>query len=462
MYRPCYAPTFRPRSALDCALYAIRGAFLLALLAILLIITFGSQGILCRMRQVAYRMRHCREGNSDPAIDIGFTLDRWIRETPRIRSAIIWRPDGDRAIAYPDWSRADKALLAELYEQLAETGDAGLDVEPPIAGFRYFDEGRGERLNTVAATAYDLDVGRRTFFAHVAQSLLAEIQGEVPWRLDELSDAQLAYLFDSQHMYGWNRDLGRHVLWTGLGKATPGDPGRVHAWLRANGIIRLNRLDTVVAMLEWCRNMRHDSALVIDDVPDTRPGSRDGNELHWQYEGFQPVERTLAGTRRGDSPRDAHWTGGCQGTTGFLRCVLRTVNIPVKREDGCGHAIPHFLAERVFLSHGDDPYNGRMRWTPPIPMREILVPADRLPGFFDDCDRVGWGVVNALQERLPEPLLEMRCRDLAAGAADDGGEVWEVFERYFSLAELREARLWERLDEEIERRGGCSNIVGPG
>ena len=180
MYRPCYAPTFRPGSALDCALYAIRGAILLALLAMLLIITFGSQGILCRMRQVGYRMRHCREGNSDPAIDIGFTLDRWIRETPRIRSAIIWRPDGDRAIAYPDWSRADKARLADLYDRLIESGDAGLDVAPPIAGFRYAGSDPDERMNWVAAVAYELDIARRTFFAHVAQSLSAEIRGEVP------------------------------------------------------------------------------------------------------------------------------------------------------------------------------------------------------------------------------------------------------------------------------------------
>ena len=53
----------------------------------------------------------------------------------------------------------------------------------------------------------------------------------------------------------------------------------------------------------------------------------------------------------------------------MLRSVLRAVNIPVKREDGCGHAIPHFLAEGEFLSHGDDPYNRYMKEsTSQVPM----------------------------------------------------------------------------------------------
>ncbi len=466
MYRPCYAPVFPPSSPLDCALLQIRLRILLVFLILALLITFGSERVMCRIRQTQYRIRHCREGNNDPRIDIGFTLDRWIRETPAIRSAIIWRPDATTAIHYPSWSREDKRLLASLFDQLKETSDAGLVEDPPIGDFRYFRDGRGERLDSVYAVGYSVEIAKRTFFAHVAQSLCMEIEERVPWRFSRLSGDHLAYLLDSQHMYTWDDRLGMHSLHQFVGKATPGDPGRVYAWLTSNEIVRPTTLETIVTLLNWCRRMFHDTS--IEDPPGVRdyfPGSRDGNLAHWQYEGFQPVERTLRGTVRPPWTTAQHWTGGCQGTTGFLRSVLRTVNIPVQRADGCGHAIPHFVEEGVFLSHGDDLYVTAMKsYTPQIPMTDILLGDEQLDGFFDDCDNsnVGWGVTNAVLQALPDQILEMRCRDLAAGLPRTGGEVFDFFDRHFSEAELTRARLWERLDEEIARRGGCSMILGPG
>lgn len=466
MYRPCYAPTFSPSSPLDCALLHIRLSILLAYLVLALLITFGSERIMCRIRQTQFRMRHCREGNRDPAIDLGFTLDRWIRETASVRSAIVWRPDATTAIHYPAWSRGDKRLLADLYDQLRETSDVELPVEPPIAGFRYFRDGRGDRADHVAVVGYDLTIAKRTFFAHVAQSLLVEIEERVPWRLSRLDSGQMALLFDSQYMYTWNDTLGRHSLHKFVGKATPGDPGRVHSWVASNGIIRSSTRDTVIALLEWCRRMIHDAGYIGDDgETDFYPGSRDSNLAHWQYEGFQPVERTANGTVRTGSSSARHWTHGCQGTTGFLRCLLRTINIPVQREDGCGHAIPYFPEQGFFLSHGDDPYTGTMKhFTPQIPMTDILIDDELLDGFFDDCDNsnVGWGVTNAVLQLLPDQVLEMECRDRAAGHSRTEGEVFDFFDRHFDEAALLRERLWERLDTEIDRRGGCSMILGPG
>ncbi len=465
MYRPCYAPVFAPSSALDCALQHIRLSVLLVFLVIALLITFGSERIMCLIRQTRYRMEHCREGNNDPAIDLGFTLDRWIRETPPLRAAIIWRPDDTTALPYSRWSRDDKRFLAALYDILKERSDAGLPEEPGIAGFRYYDEGRGDRANPVTVVGYATDIAKQTFFAHVAQSLLVEVEERVPWRLSRLSRDHLAYLFDSQHMYDWSESLGLLSLHAFLGKATPGDPGRVYEWLRSNGLIRSSTRFTIIALLEWCRGLSHDAGIGPPDNPDVYPGSRDGNEAHWQYEGFPPVERTARGTIRNLYTEPRHWTHGCQGTTGFLRNLLRTVNIPVKREDGCGHAIPHFLEEGVFLSHGDDPYGTFMKnYTPRIAMEEILIDTEELDGFFADCDNsnVGLGVVRAVMRLLPDQLLEMECRDRAAGLARPEGEVYAFFDRFYTLSELESERLWERLGEEIARRGGCSMIVGPG
>lgn len=461
-YRPCYAPLFRPSSALDCALLQLRYALLLIVLIVLYAVTFGSPGFLCMIQQTAYRMRHCREGNDDPTLDIGFTLDRWIRETPRIRDAIVWRPDGNTALHYRDWSTEDKRRLAALYDALVTTGTTDLPVEPAISEFRYSADENPDGQHAVASVSYSLDIARNTFFAHLAQSLFCEIRNLGSWSVLGFSDDELALLFDSIHMYGWDSDQERHVLFVPLGLATPGDPGRVFEWLRASAMIQGDSRSTVITFLEWCRGLFHDGGYLLDgsDVPDVYPGSRQGNEAHWQYEGFQPVERTLSGTRRLTSTMTEHWTHGCQGTTGLLRNVLRTINIPVRREDGCGHAVPHFVHERLFLSHGDDPYTVSMKdWTPQIPMSDIVIPDERLPGFFDDCNHVGRGVAEAIVRLLPDQLIQMRCRDVESGLSRVDGEVFSLLGRYMTMAELEASHFWDRLDAEITRRGGCSGLI---
>lgn len=464
MYRPCYAPVFPASTSSRCALNRIRLILLLIVLVMLLVFTFGSEGVMCLIRQTAYRLRHCRDGNDDPRLDIGFTLDRWIRETPRVRNALIWRPDATTALGYPDWSRADKNRLAASYARMRDGGEAGLSGTPPITGFRYRGDGRGELRDRVFAVEYSRDTVRDIFFAHVAHSLLVEIEGRVRWRLEELADEHLPYLFDSQHLFQWDSVLDSHSISVSLGEATPGDPARIYNWISERGILQTSRRGTSILMLEWCRRLFHDSGFITSPggEPDVYPGSREGNSAHWQYEGFQPVERTLNGTHRLDSPVAHHWTHGCQGTTGLLRCVLRTINIPVRRADGCGHAIPHFLSEGVFVSHGDDPYGSWMKnFTPQIPMAEILVDDDLLAGYFDNCDHVGRGVSAAILRRLPDQMLERRCRDIRGGNPRNAGEVIEVFGNDYTLAELEAERLWERLDAEIERRGGCDVILGP-
>lgn len=68
--RPCYAPTFQGSSTLYCIIFAILGVVLLAGLLLLLILTLGSDGIMCMIRQLLFRMQYCRVGNSDSGIDL--------------------------------------------------------------------------------------------------------------------------------------------------------------------------------------------------------------------------------------------------------------------------------------------------------------------------------------------------------------------------------------------------------
>jgi hypothetical protein len=66
----CYAPVFRPRSAFECLLQALRAAIALPFLVIGWLITFGSPKILCEIRRLLFSLRHCRRGNSDATIDL--------------------------------------------------------------------------------------------------------------------------------------------------------------------------------------------------------------------------------------------------------------------------------------------------------------------------------------------------------------------------------------------------------
>lgn len=80
MSEPCYAPVFEGSSALGCLFINIFYALLLIVLLILIILTFGSDIFVCRFRQVAFRMQHCREGNHDRNIDLsGDAYERHIR-----------------------------------------------------------------------------------------------------------------------------------------------------------------------------------------------------------------------------------------------------------------------------------------------------------------------------------------------------------------------------------------------
>ena len=58
----CVAPRFEAHGALTCLLQAIVfGAMIIALARFA-----GIPSVLCTIRQLAFRIRHCREGNPDP------------------------------------------------------------------------------------------------------------------------------------------------------------------------------------------------------------------------------------------------------------------------------------------------------------------------------------------------------------------------------------------------------------
>ena len=151
------------------------------------------------------------------------------------------------------------------------------------------------------------------------------------------------------------------------------------------------------------------------------------------------------------SPWDGikHWTAGCRGYPGFLRAVLRTLNIPIVHKHQCGHALPYFSADGLYLSHGDDPYHRYTRTDPPYSMFELLIDQSKFDSWFgsavsdeDRCRNVGGGLAELTIQYLPTALLGDYCADQAAG---------------------RCTRMvgWREISRVIPSRSSRNNISGP-
>jgi hypothetical protein len=202
---------------------------------------------------------------------------------------------------------------------------------------------------------------------------------------------------------------------------------------------------------------------------------------HWQYDGFPPVERILKGTTHEDRPGEGirHYIAGCWGMTGFLKVIMRTCNIPVTFLSIFIHAMPGFMREQLYLSHGDDPYNSFSKTViPPYPPSEILIDQATYDAWFyyDPSDlasrqyadnNIGRRTCEIAVQYLPISLIDTYCQDLANNLSHANGEVLKDLNRghdqqYFTLSELEnEHDLWNRMDTYLNSIGGCTNLPSP-
>jgi hypothetical protein len=255
-----------------------------------------------------------------------------------IKQAIIWRDPAPRS--YTAWTASEQADLADAFNTIRSGGEVALPETVPATA-----PSPGALLSRLR-----MEDAWQAYIAHLAQTLVVESCGWVDWSLPAPGPS-LRLLLDSDEMFTATAD-GYEMQQDIHGRASHGDPTRVYRWLRDENLIASDQLTTVGRVLEWCRdNMKH---YWNDATPDNM-------EDHWQYRGYPPVERIIAGTTYTPLGWNAHWTAGCRGTSGFLRLVLRTINVPATLVINCGHAQPYFPTLGAYLSHGDDPYASNTR-----------------------------------------------------------------------------------------------------
>lgn len=268
-------------------------------------------------------------------------LADYLRCHPDVTRRIVWRDSA--AHPYTTWTDDEQAELAAAFDTIRTGGEVGLPETAPAMP-------HPDHPDTVHAYMSAGDAWQ-AYIAHLAHTLVVDSCGWVDWSIASYSGDELSLLLDSDSMFHVTVDGNYYIASRPHGHASQGDPTRVYQWLRSEGLVAADHRTTVGRVLEWCRdNLTHFlGGLTPDNMHD-----------HWQYRGWPPVERMISGAS-GPALGVRHWTAGCWGTAGFLRLVLRTINLPSTMVTNCGHAQPHFPTIGAYLSHGDDPYNRTTR-----------------------------------------------------------------------------------------------------
>ncbi|MFN9645489.1 MAG: hypothetical protein ACK6BG_10325 [Cyanobacteriota bacterium] len=343
----------------------------------------------------------------------------------RIAKALGFRgPNEFSTRPYTAWTEAEKRLLNEfLYARETNSGI-------PLAG-------PPTLINDTYISAWD---GLKIYLAHVSQTLWFEANKKANWRLESLRADQLDWLLNINRLFcggysslgydfgvasngasQWNPEFAYHFM---AGRLAPGD-----------------QLETIKAMLIWCRdNLKH--IVSYEDIQ--QPGGPFASwedQLDYLYgnRGVPLVDRMIE-----PLPGRDHVTAGCGCTTAFLALVLRTVNIPVIRDQKTVfgdlsdpsvrslHCQTRFPTVGQNLAHGDDPYNMRVKqgkYQQAIPIELLFYSDGELEALINNpapiegltkeqttryyFERKSWGI--AIQHNA-DGLLYQRCFDLHSGA----------------------------------------------
>ncbi len=400
----------------------------------------------------------------------------WLSDRPEVRRAMVWWEPGRGWLDCDAWSASLRGELEEAFD--AAWAGHPQALEPVAPNLRSSTDLEWPVTIISAGDAKSLHLSL------VVQSLLVEIRGLVPWSMEEQGAAGLAILLDGRTTFRKNplcipgfstifppeapvpagcQMVGLQVD-DGWGLAAPGS--MAFDFIESAGI-GPSRLETIGNVLEWARaEMHHFGGSFRADVA----------EYYWGYRGAPPAARIIEGTDPpGFHPQSqewgypagtgyqagfTHWTGGCHGTTAFLRQVLRAVNIPVERTYAGGHALPWFLGDDVYLSHGDDPYN--LLSKADYPARLLPIDAATYAAWYGDPTRAGANVGRQVKVlaaiHLPVTLLQYRCDDLAKGLPPESGSTYQALRPAYTPEDLAAMGFWERIDAAIAARGGCDAI----
>jgi hypothetical protein len=328
---------------------------------------------------------------TDPVL---LDVNTWLNNNSSIASKIAWQTSTHYAqpnswdvydnemTPWANWNASQKADLQKAFQYAYNwyfLNYQSSDSIPTIpTNISYYDSTMNNLFPTVTISNAD---AWKLYVNWVAHSMFLEAYQIIPWSMASYDDESKKLLLNSsrfmlsagQPFYliidnYWNTKRKNILGWTTLSS-----PIYTYKFLSNNNILQpgMNKRQVIEKLLQWCNrdNMSHFNG-------DLTYVNADAN---WHYIGAPPVRRMVEGT---NAPLGfSHWTAGCHGTDGFLRNVLRAVNIPVELMQVCSHSVPIFRTENVFMSHGDNPYGGNFKDSG-LPTSAILVPGQYFEQWF--------------------------------------------------------------------------------
>jgi hypothetical protein len=326
-------------------------------------------------------------------------LAGWLGQHTAIANAIQWQfqradpqwgytpPTNADKIAWSDWSPTQKADLDQAFSDAVTWLSSGAtQVQNDPNGLTDMPTNIQPNVNDDSVTVIEWVSEAymwQLYIAHVALSLALETTNTLPWSITTYDSASLRYLFDSTTM-AWNLGgyfwMGTYAMYVptlradNRPKSNFGPPKWTYPFLKQANLVGTTRIDTIGRVLQW---MREKLAHFI--------GSDTFGNCYaiWQYRGYPPLSRVVNGTIDSNNPSSGtqHWTMGCHGSVGLLHQLLRVVNIPVQPVWIAGHELACFMSEKMYLDHGDDPYNLNVK-NSTQPILKVLIDEPTYQSWF--------------------------------------------------------------------------------
>jgi len=382
----------------------------------------------------------------------------WLDHNPDVAESLVWETQYYGGQSFAKWDVALQDNLVARFEAMWWWLQAGRTGKKP---FGIMDPPPNKLADKLADSDGALTVlwdgdAWNLYCTQVATSLVVELSALVPWSLTALDPTMRAEILDSRRFFLWDDQNKGYALSFSVGFSLPASPDTTIDFLLSNQLVAATRRDTIGAFLSWERqNLQH-----LYNIK----GLAGEMEAAYGYRGFPPAATVLSGS---DHAPDgfAHWIMGCYGNTGFLRSMLRVLNIPVERLFAAGHTMPRFHGMGSwYLSHGDDPYGANFWSLPPGPGAELLLSETTWNKWFvnpinpDPLNNVGRTTALIALERPSLYQARAYCADKLSGADHQSGKVLASFDGRFSLAEVEAAGLWPLLDGLLVTAGGCAKL----
>jgi|GEM_PF-1011407 hypothetical protein len=367
----------------------------------------------------------------------------WLDAHPMIATNLYWKEPGDIIKQFPVWQPSRRQDLAAAFARAWNYETIPWNDTPPDQTAAH--EAAGNPLLN-ANDAWMI------YGAYVGHMLAMEIGGRVPW---SILSYPADHLFELFHMINCRPDGYELQTWN-----IPASPHFTYSFLVSNNIIGPTRQETIRNLLAWCRNyLRHSYDSTLQEI--------------WGYY-WPPVQRIIEGTTDTKYPEYGvnHYTAGCSGTTRFLMTIFKVVNIPIQKKSITGHAIPYFMTEDAYLSHGDDPYTTNMKVTHPflygpeypVPVRALDDPINKLlisgstynawfgPTVPEPEKNVGRRSSELDIEYFSDYLLHLYWLDKQANLTPPQGRVFKFLQRDFPASIITD--LWPAMETRLFALGG--------